>query len=198
MPLQKVTDEVRGEIKDMTKAGVPAKQIAEELEVSIPTIYRILGEEGLKPAKATQKMVNRLSEEELDHLLEMYLVDWEPVSEILFQFDLNHNQLYQLLGDLNIEPRRKQPHTVEAKESMIEHALDLYLNNPDMTVDEIVQETGVSQPTIHNEIARRNLDKRRPRRAESAKEAAGRGGSYRSVKPDHAPKKGQAEPGSGG
>lgn len=201
MPITRVTDEMRGEIKDMTTAGMPVKKIATELELSVPSVYRILAEEGMKPSKAVLKITDRLSDEDLEQILERYY-DFDPVGEILFQFDLNHNQLYQILADMKLEPRRKQSQTKEAKGLMIDHALDLYLNDSDMTVDQIVQETGVSQPTIHNEIARRGLEKRRPRRTEVAAAAAAKGAkrasSYRDAQPTHAPAKGQAEPGSGG
>lgn len=199
MPLQRVTEEMRGEIKDMTEAGLAVKKIALELELSVPTVYRILAEEGMRPAKAVVKVIDKLTEEELEDILERYY-DFEPVGEILFQFGLNHNQLYQILADMNLEPRRQQSQTVEAKGMMIDHAIDLYINDPDMTVDQIVQETGVSQPTIHNEIGRRGLEKRRPRRKDGGKagKTGKRGGSYRSAAPEHAPAKGQAEPGSGG
>ncbi len=201
MPMKRINEEMRGEIKEMTTAGMPVKKIATELELSVPSVYRILAEEGLKPTKAVLKVVDRLSEEDLEHILEQYY-DFLPVGEILFQFNLNHNQLYQILQDMGLEPRRKQSQTKEAQGMMIDHALDLYQNDSDMTVDEIVRETGVSQPTIHNEIARRGLEKRRPRRKDggSASKGSSRGrvGSYRDAVPEHEPAKGQAEPGSEG
>lgn len=200
MPTVRVTPEMRGEIKEMTTAGMAVKKIASELELSVPSVYRVLAEEGMKPSKAVMKVTDRLSEDDLDDILEKYY-DFAPVGEILFEYGLNHNQLYQILQDMNLEPRRKQSQTKEAKGLMIDHALDLYANDPDMTVDQIVQETGVSQPTIHNEIARRGLEKRRPRRKDggvSKGSRRGPGGSYRDSVPEHAPEKGQAEPGSGG
>ncbi len=199
MPLQRVTKEMRGEIKEMTTSGMPVKKIATELELSVPSVYRILAEEGLKPTKAVLRVTDRLSEDDLEAILEQYY-DFIPVGEVLFEFGLNHNQLYQILQDMNLEPRRKQSQTKEAQGMMIDHALDLYQNDTDMTVDEIVRETGVSQPTIHNEITRRGLEKRRPRRKDGASKGSSRGriGSYRDAEPEHEPAKGQAEPGSEG
>ncbi len=44
MPLQRINEEMRGEIKEMTTAGMPVKKIATELELSVPSVYRILAE----------------------------------------------------------------------------------------------------------------------------------------------------------
>ncbi len=156
--------EVRKEAVAMAQADPPmeVKTIAEELGVSVPTVYRFLGEAGIRPKRkvATQSW-RKLDEEQVAEFIQKYL-DYEPVLKLLVEFSINHSQMYQMLLEHEVEPRMRQRGHAKASDVALKHALDLYQNS-DYTIAEITGETGVHQPVLHAAVRRENIPLRRPR-----------------------------------
>jgi transposase len=158
-----VSDDKVEEIIAMTKAGMRTQQIAAEVELASSTVYKIIAEAGLDPVKAYAPTSYRsLSDEEEDRLAERYYA-MVPVVELLDDFGLTHTQLYLFLSEKGLEPRTRQKELRDARKLAIDHAVRLYVET-NMTVAEIVNETGVHQPVISSEIRKRGIPQRRPRK----------------------------------
>lgn len=156
--------ETRDEIVSMASGDEPldVKEIAVEVGVSIPTVYRVLQEAGVRPAKKyAEASYKRLSEEEQEEFVARYL-DYEPVIDLLDEYSINHTQMYQMLADRDVKPRMRQKSHEDAQNLALDHALELYQNS-NLTITEISYETGIHQPMLHSTIHRRGVPLRRPR-----------------------------------
>jgi IS30 family transposase len=178
MPALRVTEQVRDEIKSMHDAGLAPAQIADELSFSLPTIYKVLRALGVKPRKSFKSKLDTFAPEDFETIAKRY-VDGAPTLQLLADYEIHYPQLYQILDFMGVQPRLRQRERKEAKNAMMEHALQLYLET-DLTVAEIVEETGVHQPVLHAELRKREIPSRRARERAKLGEGA-------SVSPDDIP-----------
>jgi len=115
MPQGKILEpEVVDEMLEMHSAGLTPAAIASELPMSLPSVYTILKEYGLKPNKKT--VLRRLryvrpngdvieGEKAVDLLLGMYYKN-VPLRKIRKAFGLKDNNIiYQLLAKRGLPPR---------------------------------------------------------------------------------------------
>ncbi len=162
MTRKQITKEQKEEIIKMTRAGMPVMKISAELEIGGVTVYRVLSEAGVRPARRRASgTFGKLSDEQIEELIERYNTD-EPVLNLLDEYRLTHTRFYQLLRHMEVEPRTRRASSVGARELQLEHALKLY-QTTDLTIAEIVAETGVHQPVINQEVRLRGLRQRKPR-----------------------------------
>lgn len=112
---QPVSIQVTNELLEMHNAGLTPKVIAEELPVSLPTVYNILRECGLRPNKETtlDTLVYEfkdgdvaVGQDAVDIMLGFYYKN-VPLRKIRRVFGLkDNNPLYQALRDRDLPPRQ--------------------------------------------------------------------------------------------
>ncbi len=162
----RISDDKRDEIVKMSEAGLKPNVIAEEVDLSPSTVYKVLGEEGQQPVKEyAPTSFKNLTEEQVSEFIERYL-DMEPIVVLLDAYRLTHIQMYQLLNERQITPRTRRTENKVARNLALEHALMLY-QETSVTIAEIVLETGVHQPVLHAAIRAREIPLRRPRRTKT-------------------------------
>lgn len=165
-----ISEERRNEVLEMAQADPPmtVPAIAQETGISVPTIYKMLSDAGVQPPQRVMTRTwDKLSAEQVKEFIERYL-DNEPMLDLLDEFDINHNQMYAMLRANDVKPRLRNMERAKAQSASMEHALALY-QETNLTVSEIVHETGVHQPQLHAEIRRREIPLRRPRAPKKSK-----------------------------
>lgn len=154
--MTKITPDIGEEMIEMAAAGMSVASIAEEFEVSESTVRRYL--------KANQVSTKRthtlLDTVDSGTLVEDY-TSWMPINEIIRKHEIQRSQLYYILKKLDIEPRTKDQDWVEAQQMRLDHAVTLYKKGE--KISSITEETGIHQPQLHEELARRHVPLRRPR-----------------------------------
>lgn len=140
------------EIVQMWEAGLGLTQIASEFGTSTAIVRRHLATKGISPDQDVVK-------------------DYEPAVIEAYQkgvsikaITLKHNistaKVYDVLAKNDI-PIRKVAQR-DAKQRQMDEAVQMYKDGA--MLKEILAETGVPQPTLHNELHARGVRLRRPRR----------------------------------
>lgn len=144
-------DEVKfAEAKAMEEAGISRPAIAHELGVSTQTIRNWFRSQGHdKPSATTPEEIQ---------IVEAYEAG-ELTAKILAMFDIDRGRLYYLLSKHSVETRKVQRE--EGRKRALDEACSLYKQG--YVIRQIVEDTGIHQPTLHAELARRGIPLRRPR-----------------------------------
>jgi hypothetical protein len=137
------------EILQMQAAGMKPAAIATELELAITTVRGVL-------RKHVPQVVAVVDEEAV---VSEYTKS-VPVGEILREHGISYATLYRILADHDI-PTRVAASTV-GRHLQMQAAIDLYKAGTPLW--QILEETGVPQPTLHNELHLQGIPLRRPRR----------------------------------
>lgn len=167
----RVTETVRAELLEMHKAGMLPGDIATELELSVPIVYKYLRAANVVPNKRKgQSALSKLNPEDYETIVSRYEAG-DKVLDLLTEYDLSHVQFYTLLRQLTITPRTVRESELEGRRMAIDHAVALYIRSG-LTISEIVDETGVHQPVLSREIRIRGLPQRRPRKVYDAEGAS--------------------------
>ena len=161
MPRQQIDQTVVDMILALHNDGLTTQQIATELDVSAPTVYKYLKEHDLTPNKKTRSIDNI----DFDKLLEMYENPDIPVLSICSELGISQTNFYLTLHRASIPLRSIDSEAADAAQKQLEHALHLYEHNKEMTVHAICLECGISQPTLHREVRNRKIPFRSPARA---------------------------------
>ena len=139
------------ELLAMHDGGIPISEIAREMGMSNDTVSRILKEHGRDTSRKAKPVDETgITQDYLDEV---------SVPDILAKYGISYARLYKVLEDNGV-PTRKAAQS-EVKSKRLEHAVSLYQNG--MPLWAIKQETGVSQPTLHEELHKRNVPLRRER-----------------------------------
>lgn len=144
------------DILDMAEAGMNINNIADEVGVSRNYVYTLLRDKGV--GLVQEKLIDQLSAEEIDQFIEEYNSD-VPLVEIRRRHGWAPNQLYALVAQTGLTPRKYKPERIEAKKQQMDHAIQMYIGGA--PVWKIVEETGVHQPQLHQELHRRKIPLRR-------------------------------------
>lgn len=140
------------EIVQMHQAKLSNVAIAEEMDVSVSTVKRVLKEAGLKaqPRDAGLPIAQIIDEYQTER----------PIKAILGQFEISYTKLYMILAENDV-PVRRDTQAI-ARERQLDEAVAMYkMGSP---LYKIVADTGVSQPTLHAELHKREVPLRRPRK----------------------------------
>lgn len=137
------------EIVEMFDGGVGTAGIAEEMGVSVTAVRNILQKYGRDTSGP------RILPKE-DEIVEEY-TRGDPAPVILNKHRITYSQLYGVLSRHNIPTRRISE--TEARVKRLDTAVEMYLAGAKLW--EILNETGIAQPTLHAEIHKRGLPLRR-------------------------------------
>lgn len=140
----------RAEIVDMFRGDLPVSAIAEEMEVSPSTIYRVLNEEGLAARSAKQTALDLLPPETVDAIARAYAVEGRPASTIIRAHDISYNFLYMVLAERNINYKEFSDAEKNTKQERLDRAVQLYQDG--ILLYTIQAETGIHQPQLHAEL----------------------------------------------
>ena len=154
--MTKVTPDIIEEMIEMATAGMGVVNIAEEFNVSESTVRRTLNKFQISP-KRNHTLFDAI---DTDQLIEDYL-SWVSIDVITQKHKIERSQMYYLLKKLDIKPRTKDQDWIEAQQMRLDHAIQLYRQGE--RISYITAETGIHQPQLHEELARRNVPLRRPR-----------------------------------
>jgi transposase-like protein len=140
------------EVLRMWDGGMSVKNIAVELEVTEPTVRTVLKQH----TRPTKRDYRRPDEAEIVKAYQ----DGEQVALILSRHNLSYPMLYTILNRNDIPLRKKTEEP--GRKHMLETAVQMYQNGAMLW--DIQRETGVAQPTLHNELHRLDIPLRRPRK----------------------------------
>lgn len=141
------------EILIMFDSNVDPASIAEELSISVTTVRTTLKAQG-------RELVRSKRHPEETNIVNAYVLG-DPVVQIREKFNITHTMLYTILARNDVEIRKISE--AEGKGNAMDHAVDMYIaGNP---IWEIIQQTGVNQPTLHSELHVRGVAFRRPRKS---------------------------------
>jgi transposase len=154
-------EQLRQAILEMNQAGAPPTEIAEELEVSVSTIYRILNQLGATSQRGKKSVLDELSNEDRQTIIQRYIAD-DPLIDIINEYGLNYNALYRLLREEGVPLKEIKVESKRAVSERMEHAIKLYIKG--VPIWKIEAETGVRQPQLHSELHRQGITLRRQSR----------------------------------
>jgi transposase-like protein len=154
----KVTEETKKLVIDLIERGMTVLEVAREIGVTQPTVYKIINEAGVEPQKKRDLIVD------LQSLMEDYRDLSQSVPSICRKHGISTTMLYNYIAQCGVEPRTKTSTHKKVRSEQIDRALELYQTS-NLTIHEIVAETGVSQPVIHQEIRERGIQYRQQSKA---------------------------------
>jgi transposase len=143
------------EILQMLDQGMSTRAIAEEMGVSVNTIRDFAKGDGKAQGGAKASTTNAERQDQVAKAYESGM----PVAKILETFQIGRPQLYAVLAKFEV-PTRKITHEDSRKRAMDE-AISMYQQG--VVIRKITEDTGIHQPTLHAEIAKRGIPFRRPR-----------------------------------
>jgi transposase-like protein len=148
-----MSDIKKQEAMEMAKAGMSVPVIAHEMDVSPQTIRNWLKAQGQEQPTATKDVLAKEAE-----VIEAYEAG-VAVATILKQFDIERAKLYYLLSKYSVTTR--QTTLKDSRKRALDEACQMYKDG--FVIRQITEDTGVHQPTLHAELARRGIELRRPR-----------------------------------
>lgn len=137
------------EVVQMHQQGMKATAIAVELEIS-PSAVRAVLRKNAPPVP-----IKVLDE---DAIVEAYLGS-VPVADILKEHGTSYATLYKVLAAHDVQTRAAI--SAPGRQKQLEAAVALYKSGSPLWT--ILQETGISQPVLHNELHKQGITLRRPR-----------------------------------
>ena len=145
-------DSLVEELDRMLDAGLKVAMIAEELEISEGTVRNRMSQRGIKAQGQAEPAFSL-------NVVEMYN-EGASIREIREKHRISVTQLYNILARHNVPVRKSA--NAGARQRQIDEAIQMYEDGVGIAV--IVAETGVSQPTLHQEVHSRGIALRRPRK----------------------------------
>lgn len=135
----------------MNEAGVSIPAIAHELDVSAQTIRNWFTAQG-QETPSTTKSPKDVS------IAEAY-EEGMPIPQILVKFEIQRPRLYAILAKFSVPTR--QMVLEDTRKRAMDEACAMYEQG--FVIRKITEDTGIHQPTLHAELARRGIPLRRPR-----------------------------------
>lgn len=145
MSTQDITEE---ELVQMATEGVDPETIAAELQLSLPSVYRIMGKHGILAQRRAERNAA---------IIEDYKRNEITTMEILDKYGISNFTLYYILRQNNVPRRETQPNP--QREATVAKVIQLYTET-DMTVAEIEREVGKSSTFIYRVLAQHNVPRR--------------------------------------
>jgi len=155
---------VSAEIVEMYKAGMPLMDILDETGWQKSRVVEVICDAGLATADEFGSYMPRtadlFTEAEKQDFLNCYFNEWLTLREIKERFGLVSNAgVYGLLAQLGRKPRTKKRDYTIGKAMQMDHAVELYKQGRPLW--RIVEETGVGQPALHQQLHARGVPLRR-------------------------------------
>ena len=114
------------EILDMINAGGNHMAVAASHEITLPHLYHIMKQQGVKIGRGHQSSVlDRFSESDIDQMIALYEAD-ERVLVICAQFDMTERVFYSVLATLGVPTRAERKEEVLGEDLRIEKAVRMY------------------------------------------------------------------------
>lgn len=151
MPRKQLDELELEELIQMAKADVKPSIIADELDVHVSTVYRIIAQEGIRENK---------QDAEATEIIERYQ-SGERVQVLANTMGISTYKLYDVLHAHGIELRRQQ--TLEVDEDEADLIVQLYQEGRSLST--IRKETGRSTTFIYKTLDERGI----PRRSKTGK-----------------------------
>ena len=149
-------------VEELNLAGLTVPQIAHETGVTTPTVRASLVKQGLLANRRVRK-VDAVDDEKFKRAY--YDEKW-PIHQIKDEFGLHSTEIYQLIRNRGWTPRTETDEAKNDRKDALDHAMQLYVNNLELTIMQICNETGISQPLLHAEVRKRDdVEFRRPSKA---------------------------------
>lgn len=153
---RQLTDSERKEVLNLTEDGISVADIAEHMSVSTNTIYGILR----KSKVSTKRAATLVDTVDQPQLIQDYN-DLYPLRVIAEKHQISTSQIYYILRTNNIPARSKSGLMTEIRAGRLDTAIRMYQDG--FYIHEITAETGIHQPTLHQELHMRKVPLRRPR-----------------------------------
>ncbi len=145
---------IESEIIEMYSKGISIPAIASETGRSAQTIRNLIK---TNPKAQAAKPIAVKSVDEVK-VAEAY-TSGERIPVILEKFGIQRPRLYYILSKYSVPTR--QVDRENARSRAMEEAISLYKQG--VVIRQITQDTGIHQPTLHAELAKRGIELRRPR-----------------------------------
>ena len=146
------------EIRAMVEGGMSITAIANELKLSTSHISRIVNALGLSDSVKRRTVLTALTPAQVEEVVRLYL-DGESAARIILQYNLNYNALYRLLNEQGVALRVQGPDVRELRKQRLDWAIRMYIEGA--SINNIEIETGIRQPVLHLELARRKVPLRK-------------------------------------
>lgn len=149
-------DQVREVVNLRQQDDIAVSDIAEMMGVSETTIYRVLKKENVVARQAS----TLLDKVDTEDIVSMYQ-DFYPLNAIAEKHSITLSQIYYVLRTVGVESRSKQNDALADRQARLDTAVQMYQDG--FFIHEITGETGIAQPTLHQELRNRKVPFRRPR-----------------------------------
>ena len=162
--MPKLTEDQVAEVVNLREQDdIAVSDIAEMMSVSETTIYRVLKDNNINPKRASTFM----DTVDTEGIVGMYK-DFFPLNKIAEKYSITLSQIYYILRTVGVPPRSKQNDALTDRQARLDTAIQMYEDG--FFIQEIRDETGIAQPTLHEELRRRKVPFRRPRASMSTAE----------------------------
>lgn len=152
---KRLSDSERKEVVNLSLDDISVADIAEHMGVSTNTVYGILRRNKVSPRRATF-----IDTVDTDKVIQDYN-DFYPLALVASRSNISVSQVYYILRNQNVPSRSKGEAVVKQREEMMDVAIRMYEDG--FYIYEITGETGIHQPTLHEELHKRKIPLRRPR-----------------------------------
>lgn len=144
----------QAEIIKMLKGGMSPMAISQEMGISAQTVRNLQKTSPVaQAAKArTTSLINEIA------IGEDYEAG-EKIPDIMEKHSITRSKLYQILSKFSIPTR--QTIQKDTRKRAMDEAISMYKQG--FVIRKIKEDTGVHQPTLHDELAKRGVPLRRPR-----------------------------------
>lgn len=140
----------------MRQEGIAVAEIASELGVSTPAVYKVLKE------YQVETPISKADEALADEAVAGYLSK-ERTASLLERLGISTTKLYKLLRARGIDPQEHKQGRKDKRLEKLEEAVQLYIAG--VSIWQISQDTGVNVATLNKELHVRGVPLRRPRKA---------------------------------
>lgn len=154
-------EELAVEAANMFAASMPSDDIAEELGISVPYLYKLLKAQDIELAASggRRSIVEDLDDDVKEEIIRVYQTREVPLSVVLAQYGMSYNQMYTLLRREGVDIRKFIDHERTTKKHRMDIAVQMYEDGAKLWL--IEDETGIRQPEMHKELHIRGVALRR-------------------------------------
>lgn len=155
--------EQKAQIIDDFTAGQHPITIAEVNNVPVASVYRTLRDQGMYTGhKGRRSVIDRFTGEQIEQMIEDYQGEELSVREILTQYGMSQQQLWNILSVLQIPTRKHRKARLLTRKAREDKACQMYMDG--CPIKEIFGETGFGYSQLYNVLYERGVPLRTRRR----------------------------------